>query len=71
MSDAGTTPFAAWRRRMGWTQRQAAEALGVTLATYQQQEAGKSYAGRPRRVQRLWLLACAALEQGVEPLAVD
>lgn len=53
---------------MGWTQRQAAEALGVTLATYQQQEAGKSYAGEPRRVQRLWLLACAALEQGVEPL---
>lgn len=68
MTGSGTTAIAAWRTRMGWTQRQAAAALGVTLATYQQQEAGRDYNGKPRRVQRIWLLACAAIEAGIEPV---
>jgi DNA-binding XRE family transcriptional regulator len=36
--------LAAWREHMAYTQRQAAAALGVTLATYQRLERGAEWA---------------------------
>lgn len=47
----------AWRDRMGWTQREAAEQLGVSLSMYRLYEYGE-YAP-PRPVE----LAMAALQQ--------
>lgn len=64
-----TSPGAleAWRQRMGWTQRQAAAELGMTLKTYQQQERGVSWStGAPITVPRTTLLAAAAREAGLD-----
>lgn len=33
--------FVAWRKRLGWTQREAAEWLAVTLKAYQKWEQAK------------------------------
>ena len=54
-----TQSLRSWQTRMGYTQQQAAEALGVSLATY------KRYliAGAGRTVA----LACAAVEAGLSP----
>lgn len=68
---AGTesrTAIAVWRTRMGWTQRQAAAALGMSLSGYQAQERGASFQGTPREASRVLLLACAAIEAGIEPV---
>lgn len=46
----------AWREALGWKQAQAAEALGVSLATYQSAETGR------RTVSRTMDLACRWLE---------
>lgn len=68
MTDA-TGALARWRERMQWSQRKAADALGLTLATYQAQELGQSWTtGKPVKVKRAVLLACAALEHGLEPV---
>lgn len=48
----------AWQARMGWTQQQAAERLGVSWATYKRYLVG----GAGRTVA----LACAAIEAGIE-----
>lgn len=64
------TAIAAWRTRMGWTQRQAAAALGMSLSGYQAQERGASFRGTPREASRALLLACAALEAGLPPVAL-
>lgn len=64
-----TTPIVRWRARMGLSQRAAAHALGVVLLTYQQYERGATFAGnRPRPVPLAVLLACAAIEHGIEPI---
>lgn len=56
----------AWRAHMGYSQRAAAEALGVTLAAYQQLERGESWStGKPVSIDRRTALACAAIAQGV------
>ena len=59
-----------WRERMGWTQRQAAQALGMTLSGYQMQERGMGFGAdsKPRHLHIRLRLACAALERRIEPI---
>lgn len=60
----------AWRSEMGFTQRAAAVALGVSLATYQAWERGRSWENnRPLAIDRRTALACAALLAGLPPYA--
>lgn len=60
--------LAAWRSDLGLSQRAAAEALGVTLPTYQQMERGAYFhGGRPMVIDRRTALACAALRAGLAP----
>lgn len=60
-----TTPapqvLLAWRERMGYSQRDAAEALGCSRNAWNKWESGSSNA--PRYIG----LACAALALGMEP----
>jgi len=65
------TAIAHWRARMGWTQRAAASALGISLPAYQQQERGQAFSGQPRKAKQTLLLACAALEHGLPPLTLE
>lgn len=51
--------FKAWRKRMGWTQPQAGEALGYSVGHICRLEAGT------KTVQRVTELACRALEDDV------
>ena len=61
-----TADLAAWRQHMGYTQRAAAAALGVTLATYQRLERGAEWAGGAAvTIDRRTALACAALAAGL------
>ncbi|WP_141697343.1 XRE family transcriptional regulator [Xanthomonas translucens] len=53
---------------MGLSQRAAAEALGMSLSGYQEQERGAGFDGRPREAPRVLLLACAALEHQLTPI---
>lgn len=63
------TALAAWRARLGLTQRAAAAALGMTLRGYQEQERGAQFtSGEPRTASRVLLLACAAIERGIGPI---
>ena len=62
------TPLARWRARLGLSQRAAADALGMSLSGYQEQERGAGFDGRPRKPPRVLLLACAAIEAGLEPI---
>lgn len=58
--------LAAWRAQMGYSQRAAAEALGVRLNTYQQWERGSRFHdGAPVVIDRRTALACAAIAAGV------
>ena len=58
----------AWRECMGYTQRRAAEALGVSLVTYQRMERGANFdTGRAMPIDRRTALACAALSAGLAP----
>lgn len=58
--------LAAWREHTAYTQRQAAAALGVTLATYQRLERGAEWAdGAPVAIDRRTALACAAIAAGL------
>ena len=60
--------LAAWRAQMTYTQRQAAAALGITLATYQRLERGAEWAdGAPVTIDRRTALACAAIAAGIAP----
>ena len=59
--------LAAWRSQMTYTQRQAAAALGITLATYQRLERGAEWTnGAPVAIDRRTALACAALAVGLD-----
>lgn len=51
----------AWQARMGMSQRSAAEALGITHATYSAMVLGKS------GINLRTALACAALAAGLRP----
>ena len=58
--------LAAWRQHMGYTQAQAAAALGVQPVTYQEWERGARFRdGRPVEIDRRTALACAALAAGL------
>lgn len=60
--------LAAWREHMAYTQREAAAALGVTLATYQRLERGAEWTnGAPVAIDRRTALACAAIAAGLTP----
>lgn len=57
-----------WRQGMGFTQRAAAAALGVSLPTYQAMERGAAWqTDKPIRIDRRTALACAALRAGLAP----
>lgn len=59
--------LAAWREHMAYTQRAAAAALGVTLATYQRLERGAEWGGGAAvTIDRRTALACAALAAGLD-----
>ena len=52
---------------MGFTQRQAAAALGVALPTYQEWRRGARFRdGAPVEIARITVLACAALAAGLD-----
>lgn len=58
--------LAAWREHMAYTQRQAAAALGITLATYQRLERGAEWTdGAAVTIDRRTALACAAIAAGL------
>jgi len=60
--------LAAWRAQMTYTQRQAAAALGITLATYQRLERGAEWTdGGAVTIDRRTALACAAIAAGLTP----
>lgn len=59
MSKMTPAAFRAWRRRMGWSQQAAANALGISRRTVINYEQGKP---EPSRVVGL---ACAALALGI------
>ena len=60
--------LAQWRADLHLTQRAAAEALGVTLATYQRLERGQEWDGsKPVVIDRRTALACAAVRAGLSP----
>jgi transcriptional regulator with XRE-family HTH domain len=54
--------FKTWRKAMGLTQQQAADAIGVTKRSVQLWEADD------QPVSRTVALACAALAAGLKPL---
>lgn len=69
MSATTDTPLRRWRERMGLSQRAAAAALGLALTSYQDQERGTNRrTGQPIRTPRTLLLACAAIEAGIQPI---
>ena len=68
MNSQTETAIARWRSRMGLSQRAAAAALGMSLSGYQEQERGAGFDGRPRKPSRALLLACAAIEAGIQPI---
>lgn len=58
----------AWRQHMGYSQRAAAAALGVTLATYQRLERGAEWTdGAAVTIDLRTALACAAIAAGLPP----
>lgn len=63
------TAIREWRSRLGLTQQQAADALGVSLRMYAYYEAGKREDGRPVEIPRTVALAASAIERGLEPVS--
>lgn len=58
----------AWRRVVNLSQRAAAEALGVTLATLQRMERGKDWGtDKPVEIDLRTRLACAAIRHNIPP----
>lgn len=65
-----SSDLAAWRKWMGFSQRDAAAALGVSLPTYQRLERGAKWSdGVPVEVDRRTALACSAIASGVDEFA--
>lgn len=60
--------LSVWRADLHFTQRRAAEALGITLATYQRLERGQAWADKTAiTIDRRTALACAAIRAGITP----
>lgn len=68
MPSVNDTPVARWQARMGFSDRAAAQALGLSLPGYQANKLERAQ-GKPRKPARTLLLACAALEAGLAPAA--
>jgi len=63
-----TEQFKAWRKKMGFTQQQAADALGVYARTITNYERGQRYEdGREVKIPESIALACSALYAHLEP----
>lgn len=59
----------AWQDAQGFTCRTAAQALGVSPATYFDWLQGTSRnSGKPVQIKRVVALACAAIAAGIKPL---
>lgn len=57
--------FKLWRDRLGWTQRRAADALGLSLSTVKNYELGRRRGEEePSAVPRVVELACRFIELG-------
>lgn len=66
------TAFFHWRTRMGFTQKEAAEALGVTVPTFQRLEREEKLATKEYQEPPLMArLAATAIEKGIEPLPLQ
>lgn len=66
----------AWRLRLksergrrAVSQQEAADRLGIGLATYRNYEAGVRSDGYPVKIPHAVALACAALERGLPPIS--
>jgi len=60
--------FKKWRKKMGFTQQQAANALGIYRLTAVNYEHGqRSGVGSEVKIPRSIALACSALHAGLEP----
>lgn len=61
------TDLRAWQDFMGYTQPQAAGALGMSLSGYQQLRSGFSRTtGKPIKIDQRTALACAAIAAGLK-----
>lgn len=59
--------FKSWRKGMGYTQAEAAAALGIGMSSVRLYEHGKRHEdGRPVVIPRTLELACAALAAGID-----
>lgn len=64
--------FKAWRKAMGFSQADAATALGLSKSTIELYDAGKRRDdGRPVEISRTVALACSALYHRLEPLGSE
>ncbi|WP_454813791.1 helix-turn-helix domain-containing protein [Labrys neptuniae] len=62
--------FKAWRRHMGFSQIEAARALGISKGSVELYEAGKRRDdGRPVEIPKTVALACAAIALGITEYA--
>lgn len=60
----------AWQKRMGYTYEGAAEALGISRATYADLLKGTSRTtGKPTELDLRTRLACAAIEARIQPIS--
>lgn len=58
----------AWQKIMGYTQADAADALGTGLSAYKDWRNGVSRTtGKPVEIELRTALACAALAAGLQP----
>jgi len=64
--------FKTWRKKMGFTQQQAADALGLFRNTITNYERGaRAEDGRAVIIPRTVALACAAVEAGLKPVGEE
>ena len=67
-----TTVFARWMAEMGYTNPEAAIALGLSIARVQELRKGASYTTGDAAVpDQRTLLAMAAIKAGIQPYAAD
>jgi len=60
--------FKAWRKKMGFTQQQAADALGLSIQALGNYERGTRYEdGREVKIPRSIALACSAVVADLKP----
>lgn len=59
--------FKVWRKSHGWTQTEAAEALGISRGSVELYERGaRREDNRPVEIPRTVALACSALSAGLD-----